>query len=494
MSETSITDQAHGQPIISDSEIEKVERALIDQSAKTPVLFLYSSAILWLLASTALGALTSFKMQWPEFLGLGGVSWLSYGKIWPAFLNAFAYGWASQVGMGTAIWLFARLTHVALRRPTILIFGTVFWNIGVTIGVGAILLGGGQGREWLEFPGYVQAILFIAFSLIAAWGFTMFRLRRPGHVYITLWYLLGAFLWFAWLYSAANLMINVMHVRGVVQAAVGAWYASGFINLWFTSMGLGAVYYFLPKVSGRPVYSYHLASLGFWSFALLAGWTGMTRLIGGPLPAWLITASIVATILMLIPVITVMINFVYTLRGNYGLVYVSPTIRFVFFGAVVYAVASAIGLLGSLRDVAGIAEYTTYSIAHSQLVLYGFFSMVMFGSIYYVVPRLVGCEWLSSRLINWHFLGAAYGIGVLTLTFLAAGLAQGAAWNDPEQGSDTVIHGLVLFLTGRNVLGWPFLIISHLVFALHYLTMLLRLGRPSGKPTLFPTHPEGGTH
>jgi cytochrome c oxidase cbb3-type subunit 1 len=492
MSETFTKDQIHGQPAISDSEIEKVERALIDQSAKTPVLFLYSSAILWLLAATALGFLAAIEMEWPEYLG--GVSFLSYGKVWPAFLSALTYGWASQVGMGTAIWLFARLTHVALRRPTWLIFGTVFWNIGVSIGVVSILLGCGQGIQWLEFPGYVQAILFIAFSLIAAWGVTMFRLRRPGHVYITLWYLLGAFLWFAWLYSAANLMINVMHVRGVVQAAVGAWYAAGFINLWLTSMGLGAIYYFIPKVSGRPVHSYHLASVGFWSFALLAGWTGMTHLIGGPLPAWLITMSIVATILMLIPVITVTVNFVLTMRGNYGLIYLSPTIRFVFFGAVVYAIAGALAVISSLRGVASITQFTDFSIGHSQLLLYGFFSMVMFGSIYYVVPRLVGCEWLSSRMIGIHFLGAAYGIGILTIMFLVSGLVQGAGWNSPEMPTnETVIHSVVPFFAGR-LLGWGFLIVSHLIFALHYLTMLLRLGRPSGKPTLFPTHPEGGTH
>ena len=492
MSETSTTDQVSGRSTVSDGEIEKVERALIDQSAEAPVLFLYSSAILWLLASTGLGALVTFELEWPNLLG--DVAWLSYGRIWPAFLNAFAYGWASQVGMGTAIWLFARLCRVALRRPTWLIFGTIFWNIGVTIGVLAIMAGCGQGQEWLEFPGYVQFILFVAFSLIAAWGVTMFRLRRPGHAYITLWYLVAAFFWFAWLYSAASLMLNSWHVSGMAQAAAGAWYSAGFINLWLTSMGLGAVYYFLPKVSGKPVHSYHLAFVGFWSFAILAGWTGMTRLIGGPLPAWMITVSIVATILMLIPVVTVTLNFVLTLRGNYDLVYVSPTIRFVFFGAIVYAIASAITVAGAQRGVAELTQYTTFSAGLSQLVLYGFFSMVMFGSIYYIVPRLVGCEWLSSRFINYHFLGAAYGIGVLSFAFLAGGLVQGAAWSNPDIHNDTAINALAPFFAGR-ILGWVFLIGAHLIFALHYLTMLLRLGRPAGRPTLFPTHAEeGGTH
>lgn len=480
-----------GQATVSESEIEKVERALIDESAGAPVLFLYSSAVLWLLAATILGVLVTLELEWPGLCG--GISWLSYGKTWPAFLNALAYGWASQVGMGTAIWLFARLTRVALRRPTWLIFGTVFWNIAVTIGVLSILGGCNRGQEWLEFPGYVQFMMFVGLSLIAAWGVTMFRLRRPGHAYITLWYLVGAFFWFAWLFSAASLMMNTWHISGVPHAAVGAWYSANFINLWFTSMGLGAIYYFLPKVSGRPVHSYHLASIGFWSFAILAGWTGMTRLIGGPLPAWLITASIAATILMLIPVITVTLNFVLTMRGNLGLVYVSPTIRFVFFGAIVYAIASVIAVIGAQRNVASLTEYTTFSSGLSLLMLYGFFSMVMFGSIYYIVPRLVGCEWLSSRFINFHFLGAAYGIGILTVMLLVGGVVEGAMWSNPGVHSDTAISSLAGFFAG-DILAWIFLAGAHLLFALHYLTMLLRLGRPAGRPTLFPAHVEGGTH
>ena len=491
MSETSTITQKQGHPVVADSEVEKVERALIDQSTSAPVLFLYSSAVLWLLASTALGVLVTLELIWPKVLG--DLPWLSYGRTWPAFMNALAYGWASQAGMGTAIWLFARLTRVSLRRPTLLIFGTVFWNIAVTIGVGAILVTGGQGHEWLEFPGYVQFLLFVALLFIAAWGVTMFRLRRPGHAYISLWYLVGAFCWFAWLYSAATLMLHSWHLHGVVQAAVGAWYSANFINLWFTSMGLGAVYYFIPKVSGRPVHSYHLASVGFWSFAILAGWTGMTRLIGGPLPAWLITVSIAATILMLIPVITVTLNFVLTMQGNYGLVYVSPTIRFVFFGAIVYAAASAVAVFGSLRSFAEFSQYTTFSSGLSLMLIYGFFSMVMFGSIYYIVPRLVGCEWLSSRLINFHFLGAAYGIGVLSISLLVGGLFEGAAWSNPDIHSDTAISSLEPFFAGR-VIAWALLTGGHLMFALHFLTMLLRLGRPAGRPTLFPSHAEGGSH
>lgn len=478
-------------PEVSANEIEKVDRALIDQSAELPVLFFYTSAILWLLAATILGVIASFKMHDPEFLG--GISWLTYGRVWPAFTGAFAYGWASQAGMGTGIWLCARLTRVALRRPAVLLMGGIFWNIGATVGVLAVLGGASQGIDSLEFPGFAQAILFIGFSLIAVWGVVMFRLRRPGHSYISLWYLVAGFFWFAWLYSAANLMITVFHIHGVVQEAVGAWYSGGFMTLWLTSLGLGTVYYFIPKVSGKPVHSYHLASLGFWSFAIFGGWTGMTRFIGGPFPAWLITASIVAGIMMLIPVVTVTMNFVLTLRGDFHLVYVSPTIRFVFLGAIAYAVASVIGIAASLRSVAGITQYTQFAIGHSQMLQYAFFSMVMFGAIYYIVPRLVGCEWLSVKMIALHFFGSVYGIGLIVFTLLIGGFVQGLAWNNPSFKASLVSQSILPFFIGRSI-GWVLLMFGHFAFALHFLTMLLRLGRPSGRPTLFVETNGEGTH
>jgi len=156
-------------------------------------------------------------------------------------------------------------------------------------------------------------------------------------------------------------------------------------------------------------------------------------------------------------------------------------------------VGSGINVIGSLRSVAGITEFTNFASATSQLTLYVFFSMVMFGSIYYIVPRLVGCEWLSSRMIGGHFLCAAYGGGIIVVTTLVAGLLQGAGWNNTGMSSSVVVQSMLPMMIGR-IIGWIFLVFGHLIFALHFLTMLLRLGRPSGRPTLFAAHHEEGSH
>ena len=478
---------------VTASEVEQVERALIDASTRLPVLVFYASAVAWLLIGTLLAAFTSFKMHSPDFLA--GVDFLTWGRIRPAHVNASIYGWASMAGMGTAIWLMARLCRTTLRHPLLLVTGAAFWNLGVLLGVGGILAGDSTGYEWLEFPGYSAIVLFVAYLLIMTWALLMFRYRRGDHIYITQWYLLGAFFWFPWLYAAAQLMLFVLPVQGVMQSAVNWWFANNLLFLWFGSIGLGTAYYMIPKVIGRPVHSYYLATIGFWSFALFSSWTGMQRLVDGPFPAWMITASIAATILTVIPVATVGLNHHMTMQGYFSMMRYSPTLRFTVFGAISYTVFSGLGVLISLRSVARYVHFTQVSIAYSHLGLYAFFTMVMFGSMYYIVPRLVGREWRYATLIRLHFWSSAYGVGLMVLMLLVGGFAQGTDLNDPSLPFTESTESVLPYLRGRSLSG-ILLTVSHFVFAFHFGLMLFGLGRTASLPTfLNPLEPEpGGTH
>jgi cytochrome c oxidase cbb3-type subunit 1 len=467
---------------VTKHDLDRVERALIDASARVPVLFFYTTALTWLLAATAFGFISSVKLHQPELLST--FSWLTYGRVWPAYLNILTYGWASLAGIGTAIWITARLCRVPIRSPGLLILGGIFWNFAVTIGTIAILSGNSSGVEWLEYPRFSAAVLFMAYSLIAVWGVIMFRRRREGHTYITLWYFIAAFFWFPWMLGAAYLSVFVFHVHGVVQASVAAWYAHNVVALWLGSIGLGTIYYLIPKVVGRPVHSYHLASLGFWSFALFAGWTGATRLSGGPVPVWMVSAGTVACIMMLIPVATVTVNYVLTMRGQYNMVYHSPTIRFVFYGAFAWSLLNIIAVIASMRSVDRVTHFTHFIVAQMHLGLYAFFSMVIFGSMYYIVPRLVGCEWLSASFIRIHFWGSAYGIGLLIAMLIFGGVAEGMIWDDPNRTIAQVVQQTLPYLRGRTI-AWLLIGAAHAFFSVHFLIMLLRMGRPGGTPTLF---------
>src|SRR5438552_18023396 len=146
-------------------EVEEVERALIDASTRLPVLFFYASAIVWLLVGTLLAGLVSWKLHAPDLLA--NWEWLTWGRLRPVHMNVMVYGWASMAGIGTAIWLMARLCRTVLRYPLLLVAGAGFWNLGVLLGLGGILLGDSTGYQWLEFPSYAAIILFVAYTLVA---------------------------------------------------------------------------------------------------------------------------------------------------------------------------------------------------------------------------------------------------------------------------------------------------------------------------------------
>ena len=473
---------------LSAAEVEAVERALIDASTRVPVLMFYTSAIAWLLLGTLLAFFTSFKMHSPDLLA--NISFLTYGRIRPAHLNVMLYGWASMAGMGTAIWLMARLCRTTLRHPLLLVTGGALWNLGVLLGITGILIGDSTGYPWLEFPSYSAVVLFIAYSLIISWSVLMFRFRRGDPIYITQWYLLGAFLWFPWIYLAAQIMLFVVPVQGVMQAAVNWWYANNLLFLWFGSLGLGTAYYMIPKVIGRPVYSYHLAAIGFWTYALFASWTGMQRLVDGPFPAWMITASIAAMILCIIPFATVGLNHHLTMRGYFPLLRYSPTLRFTVFGAMSFTAFAALGVIISLRSFARYLHFSEVSVAYSHVGLYAFFSMIMFGAMYYIMPRLVGREWRYASLIKMHFWASAYGIGLMTLMLVAGGFVQGLNMDNPTLSFTESTQSLLPYLRGRSVAG-ILLTVAHFIFAYHFLLMLLGLGRTASVPTfLNPVNPD----
>src|SRR5438067_6565668 len=475
---------------LSIGDVEQVERALIDASTRVPVLMFYASAVAWLLLGTLLAAFTSFKLHSPDLLS--NVSFLTWGRIRPAHLNVMLYGWASNVGMGTAIWLMARLCRTTLRHPLLLVTGGGFWNLGVLLGICGILMGDSTGYHWLKFPSYGAWTLFVGYSLIASWAVLMFRFRRGDSIYITQWYLLAAFLWFPWMYLAAQIMLFIVPVQGVLQAAVNWWYANNLLFLWLGSLALGTAYYMIPKVIGRPVYSYHLAAIGFWTYAFFASWTGMQRLVDGPFPAWMITVSIAAMILCIIPVATVGLNHHMTMRGYFSLMRYSPTLRFTVFGAMSYTAFSVLGVIISLRSFARYLQFSEVSVAYSHLGLYAFFSMIMFGAMYYIVPRLVGREWRFASLIKIHFWASVYGIGLMTLMLLAGGMVQGMNMDNPTLPFSESTQSVLPYLRGRSLSG-ILMTVAHFVFAYHFLLMLLGLGRTSSVPTfLNPVNPEPG--
>ena len=462
-----------------------LQRATIDKSTRLPVLFFFTSAATWLFIATVLGTLASIKLVVPGFLDW---EYLTYGRVQPAFINALVYGWAFQAGIGVMIWIMARLCRTELRNPVTLVVAGHFWNLGVTLGVLGIL--GGLGNLHmgclLDFPAMIWPILLFAYSLVVVWMVIMYAARRKGMVYISQWYVLAAVFSWPWLYLVANSLIHVMKRTGIAGPIIASIYANSVLFLWMVPVGLAAAYFIIPKITNKPLHSYNLSTLAFWSLIALAPWAGAQRLIGGPVPSWIPAWSGMAQILLLIPMLAVALNHFQTMRGSHHLVTVSPSLRFTFFGGIGFVTTCVVAALLSSMTI---SRFTFLSYAEDALQMTGyymFFTMAMFGAIYFIIPRITGCEWVSGKWIRLHFWGSAYACIFLCILLLVAGFSQGAAiesWGRDYLSATLFSRG---YLVGRIIM-WLFLLLANFTFLRHLALMVLNRGRKAGLPTMI--HP-----
>jgi len=455
----------------------------VDGSIRFPALFFVVSAILWLVVATAFSLISALQSYQPDFMS--GCEFVTYGRLAPAATNAMLFGWGCNVIFAVGLWIIARLSLAPVRSGGLLIVAGLFWNFGLKAGLFGILAGDLTSAEGLELPGYATPILLIAYAFIGVWGIMAYRARQGEGVYVSQWFILGALFWFPWFYTVAEFLVVWFPARGVVQSITSAWFTGNVLNMWLAPMALATAYYVIPKVLGRPIYSYNLALLGFCSLALLGSWTGIAQLIGGPVPIWVSSVGIIASVMMIVPAIANSLNFYFTLKGARSEIWRSPALRFVAFGVLSYFFASLIGAAMTFRSVSEVVHFTTFASGQSLHFSYGFFTMIMFGGLYFMIPRLTKVEWPSSTLITFHFWGSAFGVTISVVALLVGGWIAGHQMNDAAVPFMDVVMTTTTWLKVRSI-GEVCLSIGHITFAIHFFWMLFSTGSVRAKqgPTL----------
>jgi cytochrome c oxidase cbb3-type subunit I len=436
---------------------EDVVRA-IDASTATPLALMFFASLTWLVLSALFALVASVKLHSP--LILANCSWMSYGHLRPAANDTFVYGFASQAGMAVALWMLCRLGAVRLWAPIAATIAALFWNVGVLIGTVGILKGDTTGFEWLEFPSYGSALFFAAYVVIAVIALVTFARRNERELYPSQWYILAALLWFPWLYTTARLLLVWHPVRGAMQFLIQNWFASGLMTLWLGGLGVALLYYFIPKLTtGGQLASRPLAVFGFWTGAVFGPWSA-NLYQGVPLPAWIVSVSIAATVLTLVPLIATAMNLWSTRSAA-----ASDCTRIWFTISLGFFVLA--GLLKIAIALCPISALTVAAEATQTIFLYGFISFALFGAIYHVAPRITGADLSCGTRgkATWWF--TALGIIFFSGALFIGGMSQGHLLRDGPPYADNVkmmnalkpfirisTLGLVFFLLGNLSIFW----------------------------------------
>ncbi len=414
------------------------EVTAIDTQARGPLLYLLVSGVAWLVVSGFLALIASIQLHSPHFLA--DCAWFTIGRTQAMRDTAFIYGWGGNAALGISLWLLGRLGAFPLRGLNWTVVGTVFWNLGIFAGLVGIAAGDMTGFSFLQLPRYVLPLLVVAYAAVGMTGVLAWSGRRYDGMYASQWYALAGLFLFPWMLCGAQAVLLWWPVRGAVQAVAATWYGQAVWTLWLAPVALAAAYYIVPKVVGKALPSYESAPLGFWTLIFVGSWMGGRHLIGGPVPAWVPTMAVVAGSLLLFHYLVLGLNFRVAFQSG------GTALRFVRFGLVAYVLAGLLEFLTSFRGIAASTQFTFVNNAIEQLGLYGGVSMLFFGAIYFLVPRLTVQPWASAGLLGGHRILVTAGVLLSVVALAYAGLSQGAGLLDDKVTFATIFGQIRMVL------------------------------------------------
>jgi len=388
----------------------------------------------WLLVFPTVGALVAAKFTHPDFLG--DVAWLSFGRLRPVHVNGVIWGAFSTLFIGLAHWIVPRLCGVRVagaRAGPLLCW---VWNLNLVAATALLLAGENRGWEAGELPLANVVVLFGCLVALTLQMLVTVARRREAPLYVSLWYLIAALVW-----TDANLvllMLGPVTMPGIANAAWHGLFIHYVVGLWITPAGYVLIYYFLPASVRAPIYSHKLSLIGFWSLAFFYPFVGIHHYLYAPIAEWAQTIAIVSSMMLIVPVWTVLQNFFGTMLGHWAEFGRNLPAKFLITGAVLYLVGCFQGSVEALRSLQEPTHFTDFVVAHSHLTIFGTFILWAVGGALYVWPRLAGAPLASFRLANWGYWLVTLGIASMALVLSAQGLAQGFMLMTGAEFVDTV--------------------------------------------------------
>jgi cytochrome c oxidase cbb3-type subunit 1 len=456
-----------------------ISRAVVEESspprddpALTKLFAAYTiSATAWLVFATFVALVLAFKFGAPEF---GNGAWLTFGRLRPIHTNDTFYGWASIALVGVAYYVVVRSCRTSLYSMKLAWTGLWLFNAAALLGTIALDMGYNSGDlEYREWPWPIRIIFAAALVVTAVNMLATVAKRSTDDIYLSNWYILGGVLWTI---IIATVGILPWYQYGLGQVAVSGYYMHNAVGMWFTPLALGIFYYALPKLLNRPIYSYALGVLAFWTNLLFYPILGAHHFLFSPLPWWLQTTAIVFSVAMLVPVWGGSANFLLTMRGRLDAVTRSYPLAFILVGVIGYLVGSTQGTLEAFRSLQEVWHLTSFTVGHSHLTMYGFVTFGIWGGIYALLPAATG-KYPSVLGLSIHFWLALVGSFIYVISMSIGGTIQGMDWIAGKPFIQSVVD-IGPYYVWRGV-GGILMFLSHLVFAWNVWRMTL--GRSAGE-------------
>jgi cbb3-type cytochrome c oxidase subunit I len=382
------------------------------------------TAIFWSVLGMGAGLFAGTEFSFPDLVH--NVPQLAMPHLRMFHVNTVAIGWLSMAYLGSMFYMVPSLTKSPLwseRLGNAVVWG---WNL-MMVGVTCTMLNGfTEGREYAELPAVLDCIA-VVLLVAAAWNIYQTVVnRRVKKLYVSLWYFLGSLFWFPLVYIIGQR--TFVALPGLNDAIVGWFYGHNILGMWFTTVGVGMMYYLLPRITNQPLYSHGLSMLGFWGIALFYAPTGTHHITQSPVPEWLKAIAIISSVFLLVPVFSALTNFFMTMKGKWQMLVTDLPLRFVLTSCVFYYITCIQGPFQATRWVNWYIHFTQWVVGHAHLALLGTFSFISTASIYYGLPRLTGRPWYSQGLIRSHYWLKTIGFTIMMLSLTTAGLVQSAGW------------------------------------------------------------------
>lgn len=405
------------------------------------------ATIIWGVIAFLVGVTAAIQLFYPD-LNLE-LPWLTFGRLRALHTNGAIFAFVGNAIFAGVYHSMQRLLKTRMASDLLSKIHFWGWQLIIVSAVITLPLGITSSKEYAELEWPIDIAITLVWVVFGINMFWTILKRRERHLYVAIWFYIATFVTVAVLHIVNNLELPVSMTKsysifaGVQDALVQWWYGHNAVAFFLTTPVLGLMYYFLPKAAERPVYSYRLSIIHFWALIFIYIWAGPHHLLYTALPDWAQSLGTVFSIMLIFPSWGGMINGLLTLRGAWDRVRDSAVLKFFVVAISAYGMATLEGPLLSLKNLNAIAHYTDWIPAHVHIGTLGWNGFLIFGMIYWLLPRLYQTSLYSEKLANWHFFIGTLGIIFWALPMYVSGFTQSMMWKQFNPDGTLLYHNFL---------------------------------------------------